>query len=498
VASDAAVRGLKADVARLRRRLAGNPASVTGQDLLRPIPHLGQASFLASDAPRRVLVAHRRWGKDWVTCLDILWRVREWRKEPHRRKLVPGVSVAVVYPTHSLLAEFWQTLKRLVPQDEVVKALEAPPRRLELKGDVSIICLSGDDPERLIAGGHDYIIYGEAGALDAAVWEYSQPMLAAPGRSNLATFAGTPRGANWFQRLYQRAADPLETDWAAWRIGFFDEQTGERHPLSNPHIDEAIVEQERREMSARWFAQEWLASFLTSEGAVFRDVRARIAAPPANPKQPIIAGLDLARRRDFTALAIFDGDGRQLDLLRIRELQYQSQAQAITAALGRWGVKKCVVEQNSIGDPFTELLEDALAEQHVKCKLLPFVTTSQSKRQAIEGLVVAFERSAITLLNDEVQANEFEAYSASQTALGTETFSAPSGMHDDCVMSCALAFSELRPVGRGRGMGLSSAVHIIGRPWNAGPVFSDDPPYQTEDETRSDRVTIRRRSRFEI
>ncbi len=39
--------------------------SCTGEPLIAPTPHPGQQEFLASDHPRRLLVAHRRFGKDW-------------------------------------------------------------------------------------------------------------------------------------------------------------------------------------------------------------------------------------------------------------------------------------------------------------------------------------------------------------------------------------------------------------------------------------------------
>ncbi len=433
---------LRGEIGALAASLTGNGPSASGYEVLAPTPHPGQALFLASDAARRVLVAHRRWGKEWACCVDVLRRVRQWRKEPHRKALVPAVSAGAIYPTHDLASEFWRVLCRMVPASEVVRCLESAPRRLELRGDVAIEVRSGSDPGKLVAGGYDLLLLGEAGELAGEVWQNAQPFLANPGRANMAIFQGTPRGQNWFRGIWERAADEAEGDWWGLRIPYFDEATGEVHALANPHISRAVVEQERREMTERWFAQEWLASFLTSEGAVFRDPRARIAAAPDCPQAPLVAGLDLARRRDFTVLSIFDAAGRQVDLLRIRELAYQTQAARIVATLGGHGVKRCVVEVNSIGDPFCEMLREALAEQQVRCELVEFTTTAPSKRQAIEGLVVAFEQAKITLLPDEVQANEFEAFSASQSKGGNETFAAAQG-HDDCVMAAALAWTEI-------------------------------------------------------
>ena len=59
----------------------------------------------------------------------------------------------------------------------------------------------------------------------------------------------------------------------------------------------------------------------------------------------------------------------------------------------------------------------------------------------IDGLALAFERGAIRIPNDPVLVAELEAYEMKRTPGGMLTYSAPSGMHDDCVMSLALAWS---------------------------------------------------------
>ena len=69
--------------------------------------------------------------------------------------------------------------------------------------------------------------------------------------------------------------------------------------------------------------------------------------------------------------------------------------------------------------------------------------TAASKRQLIEGLVVGFERGKITILDDPVLINELEAYTAEAAPGGHERFGAPPGFHDDTVMACALAWSQI-------------------------------------------------------
>lgn len=78
--------------------------------------------------------------------------------------------------------------------------------------------------------------------------------------------------------------------------------------------------------------------------------------------------------------------------------------------------------------------------------IYPFLTTANSKRQAIDSLAMAIERHEITLLNDDVLKNELMAYTLEKLPSGTYRYSAPNGLHDDCVMSVAIAWQGVLSV----------------------------------------------------
>jgi len=50
------------------------------------------------------------------------------------------------------------------------------------------------------------------------------------------------------------------------------------------------------------------------------------------------------------------------------------------------------------------------------------------------------ERGEIEILNDPILISELQAYEMERLPSGLLRYSAPSGMHDDCVMSLALAW----------------------------------------------------------
>jgi hypothetical protein len=59
----------------------------------------------------------------------------------------------------------------------------------------------------------------------------------------------------------------------------------------------------------------------------------------------------------------------------------------------------------------------------------------------IDGLTLAFERGELKILNDPDLVAELLAYQAERLPSGTLRYGAPEGVHDDCVMALALAWS---------------------------------------------------------
>ncbi len=59
----------------------------------------------------------------------------------------------------------------------------------------------------------------------------------------------------------------------------------------------------------------------------------------------------------------------------------------------------------------------------------------------IDALVLAFERGEIGILSDPVLIGELQAYEMERLPSGMLRYNAPEGMHDDCVMALALAYT---------------------------------------------------------
>lgn len=70
-----------------------------------------------------------------------------------------------------------------------------------------------------------------------------------------------------------------------------------------------------------------------------------------------------------------------------------------------------------------------------------FQFTNATKANLIEALALAFEKDAVKILDDRVLIGELQAYEMERLPSGLIRYNAPDGMHDDMVISLALAWT---------------------------------------------------------
>jgi len=353
------------------------------------------------------------------------------------RTALDGQPAGWFGPTYKLLEESWRELKRIL--GPVVTLKSEQEHRLELYGGGTIECWSMDtgDPAR----GRKYkrIVVDEAAMVPNLLDIWNQAL-----RPTLADFAGeswwlsTPRGLNDFYVLYQRGQDELETDWQSWQM-----------PTSvNPHINQDELAAARREMPERDYAQEFEARFLQVEGAgVFRGVGAVSRLKPQGPTRGHVHvfGVDWGRSNDYTVVTVIDAtlmEQRVID--RYSQVEWEFQTERLHKLAEVFHPLTIVAEANSMGSPLVERLQRGYARligaPRQPLPVYGWTATNASKAAAIQALSLGIEQGHVTLLNDQVQAGELLAYEAKVSVTGMLRYSAPPGMHDDCVTALSLAY----------------------------------------------------------
>jgi hypothetical protein len=357
-----------------------------------------------------------------------------------------GKRVIWAAPTHKQTMIGW---------DEAQKALGASGaarfNRTEMtayfdKTGGRIMFFSMDEPDN--ARGHtaDVVVIDEAGDVPEVAWfEVLRPMLL--DTRGEAWVIGTPKGRNWFWRGWMAARDRADsTAWWAPALGVrIDPVTNELvrdpHPLENPDIDFGEMADLWSETPERSFRQEYLAEFLDDGGGVFRGVEECATGELKTPyKGNFGIGGDLARVNDFTVLTVIDIDTKAVvDWARFNNVDWYTQQLRISALYARWSsvpgsTCQIVIERNMAGDPVIEAL------RRVKLPVVGFQTTAKSKGPLIQDLVLAIERRQITYPNIPVVVGELQAYEQERLVSGVIRYRAPEGLHDDCVISLALAW----------------------------------------------------------
>ena len=335
-------------------------------------------------------------------------------------------------PSYKDMLEVWREMDRVF--HPIMKRRSIQERRLEFitGGVLEFWSLENEDAGR----GRKYkrVIVDESGMVVRLKekWEASiMSTLADYGGD--AFFKGTPKGRNGFWHLAQVAKDPHNAD--EWNFATHT-------TYDNPHIDKKEIDLLKRTMPERTFRQEIMAEFIEDGGGVFRGVMRAVAddilQDEAIKGHQYIMGVDWGKHNDFTVLTVIDVTlGHVCALDRFNQIDYSFQAQRLQVLARKFGVTQVIAEANSMGDAVIERL------QQMGLPVTSFQTTNATKKAAIEGLSLAFERDDIRIPNDAILIGELQAYESERMQSGNIRYNAPGGMHDDMVMSLAIGWSGM-------------------------------------------------------
>jgi hypothetical protein len=344
----------------------------------------------------------------------------------------------VVAPTYDLADKVFREIvliasERLRHRIVVIKESERRIVIHNLAGGISEIrAKSADNPVSLLGEGLDWVIIDEAARLKPTIWEghLTQRLI---DRKGWALLISTPRGKGYFHDLFRRGQGK-DPEFASWNSPSWE----------NPHLDAALIEEERGRLPERVFRQEYGGEFLEGSGQVFRNVRECAIGIWQEPRRPgrYHAGLDLAKVEDFTVLVVLDSCRQVVFVDRFHRIDWALQVQRIHAATSRYNRARTFVDSTGAGEPVFESLRRA----GVSCTAYPF--TQKSKAALIDNLAMLIEGGQLILPKVSLWPegiDELEAFEYSVTDSGNVRTGSPYGCHDDCVMALALAAWHLKP-----------------------------------------------------
>lgn len=387
-------------------------------------PHEGQLAVHRSKAKRRILICGTRFGKSLCAAMECLATAMEPRKR---------TMIWIVAPTMELSDKAYREVVIVVAEHlkhRLIELKQHDKRILirNLGGGVSEIRgKTADNPVSLLGEGLDLVVVDEASRLKPAIWHsfLAQRLVDKDGSALLIS---TPKGRGYLFDMWKKGQPGGDPDFESWNLPSW----------VNPHLDRALIEKERERLPDAVFRQEFGAEWIEGVGSVFRGVR---EAATGDFEEPVagksyVAGLDLAKVNDFTALTILDRNRRVVHFQRFHRIAWDLQVARVKAATERYNHAEVNMDATGVGDPLFDLLRKA----GIRTRGYKF--SHQSKDALITSLSVMLEKGEITLPKPDLcpeLIDELESFTYHVTESGNVTTSAPGGQNDDCVVSLALA-----------------------------------------------------------
>lgn len=382
-----------------------------------------------SGTNRAFIVWHRRAGKD-KTCFNILIK-KAFERVGTYFYFLPEYSQAKKVIWDNIDNDGFKML------DHIPKELITNSNSQELKIDLingSVIQLIGANVFSTSGVGTNPIgvVFSEYSIIDESTWKFVAPILRFNG--GWAIFNCTPRGMNHAFELLMQAKE--DEKWFTQVLTV--EDTG---LLSQEQLKEALKDDCKGDYQL--FMQEYYCKFIAGENAVFRNWRQCIEGERSVPvyNHQYVCGIDLARTFDKTVIIVADRHSNHVVHYEVlSNMPWALQKNKIVSIIRAYNMAQTVIDATGIGDAFVEqLYSESLPVQAFK------ISGNAIKKGLIEKLQMFLENKYITFPHWSTLEEELDAYEYKLSPSGVTTFTAPSGMHDDCCIALALLVHIMAP-----------------------------------------------------
>ena len=338
-------------------------------------------------------------------CLIIKWAFED-----------PGCTIIYAVPTNKLGKRFYRDLIKAA--EPLIANKNSIDLLVEFSNGSSVQFLSAESQVR--GFNQDYLIIDEAAFMsDEFFDEAIKPSLLVRGKK-VIIFSTPFLSQGFFHRYYN--------------LGFEDSNTYKNffiNIFSNPMVSKDEIDEIKKVIPDRVWKQEYLAEFLDGQGIVFTNFRQCINNTPDKRQEDIYyAAIDWGKT-DSTVLTVMNQRKEVVDIYRLTNLDYTLQIKLLAEHLNLWKPKVVVCEENSMGTVCIELLKKA-----VPYKIKAVTLTNSLKIELVEALIVAFESSSITILDNPILLNELSIFSCEYNPKTQNIYyGAKSPLHDDTVCS---------------------------------------------------------------
>ena len=274
-----------------------------------------QQQVWADNKRFQVVAAGRRTGKSRYAAWKLIVKGLEAKRG----------QIFYVAPTQGQARDImWQAL--LEVGHPVISSSHVNNLQIKLVNGITIALKGADRPETMRGVSLYYLVMDEYADMKPEVWE----QILRPALADLkgdALFIGTPMGRNHFYDLHQYASISNDEDWQGYHFTSYD----------NPLLDAVEIEAAKKSMSAFSFRQEFMASFETAGGELFKEEHVKFSEEEPEDGQFYIA-VDLAGFADVEKATT---KTKRLDQTSIAVVKANTEGWWVANIIhGRWGVEK--------------------------------------------------------------------------------------------------------------------------------------------------------------
>ena len=146
---------------------------------------------------------------------------------------------------------------------------------------------------------------------------------------------------------------------------------------------------------------------------------------------------------DETAITVFNSLRQMMYIEHFNDKDANETIDRVLELLRFYKPTKLVVEMNSIGKVFYDVLQKRMRAANIPTSLKGFNTTNESKNKIVNKFQVAIQNKEVTILNNDRLLSQLSNYAAELTPSGKITYNAPKGTNDDLVLATLIGYNEL-------------------------------------------------------
>jgi len=322
----------------------------------------------------------------------------------------------------------WRMVVKLLPK-KYTKQIFLGKLCIELTNGSTIWAKSAEKYDNLRGEGLDGVVLDEAAMIHPDAWfKVIRPALM--DKLGWAMFCTTPRGKNWYYKLYLKGVKThysYNKNWQSFTFSSYD----------NPFLERDELNEIVQDLSELEFEQEILAIFLSDGGTVFKNIDActrRHISDAYIPGRVYVMGVDLGRHQDFTVIDVCDTVTKELAYTeRFNRTAWSHIKARVKHVYKQYHGPPVFLDTTGVGDAIQEDLEKE------GVNVVSYKFTLESKKELVKRLSIAFHNCEIFIPENQSLREELESFTYVQTEAGNIKYGAPRGYFDDQVCALMLA-----------------------------------------------------------